>query len=609
MKIFKITSLYKFFYILVIAGLYFINYTRKDISTYDIGKLTVTETSFISEQLIPKKMKSLDVNYKGLSFFISKASPIIVTTDDGIIRKPKITGTENTDDSLKVFFDNNISIIFKIDKHGERLTISSFAPKVFPSINHLSIPYKLDSSLNIETTDLSYTLSSENEEFHLKLNNNYILDPLSSRIDISVNKDKLSTLTFSYLDTQNIPLAEQWYMRHIKTENESLINKEEFFMSKTRDSINRIFRNIRYNPPSEGVSESWENLPNQRYFTENDAIVYLAEGMLNGNYSNRYNKIKGLGKKFPLKFGYNSTPFMGNIVKNGRAGMIEDNRKLALVQKQIRNASSNLFEEQIPRHFFDGNKLNILLLESTINNADKSKMTLKQLSTSLYHLLMALKSDFENSQSRDSIKEITDRIINKMVWDDTGLYLTDDETLSDQLLNLKIGQLLIEASQHETSEYSSPIGEELIITYINNSRSNGDVPKSYNIKNGEFSSDLIPREDSFLLLSDNKHIPHYIQDKGFKIWTISDSIEINVNQAETRITVSYPVESNTNVNSHFFVISGVKQYNQLYFKGKLWRADPKFESYGVGYYYEQSTQLLFFMPNHYKEREEIIMRY
>ncbi|OQY38076.1 MAG: hypothetical protein B6229_06805 [Spirochaetaceae bacterium 4572_7] len=386
MKIFKITSLYKFFYVLVIAGLYFINYTRKDISTYDIGKLTVTETSFISEQLIPKKMKSLDVNYKGLSFFISKASPIIVTTDDGIIRKPKITGTENTDDSLKVFFDNNISIIFKIDKHGERLTISSFAPKVFPSINHLSIPYKLDSSLNIETTDLSYTLSSENEEFHLKLNNNYILD--------------------------------------IKTENESLINKEEFFMSKTRDSINRIFRNIRYNPPSEGVSESWENLPNQRYFTENDAIVYLAEGMLNGNYSNRYNKIKGLGKKFPLKFGYNSTPFMGNIVKNGRAGMIEDNRKLALVQKQIRNASSNLFEEQIPRHFFDGNKLNILLLESTINNADKSKMTLKQLSTSLYHLLMALKSDFENSQSRDSIKEITDRIINKMVWDDTGLYLT-----------------------------------------------------------------------------------------------------------------------------------------------------------------------------------------
>ncbi|OQY38077.1 MAG: hypothetical protein B6229_06810 [Spirochaetaceae bacterium 4572_7] len=69
------------------------------------------------------------------------------------------------------------------------------------------------------------------------------------------------------------------------------------------------------------------------------------------------------------------------------------------------------------------------------------------------------------------------------------------------------------------------------------------------------------------------------------------------------------MESNTNVNSHFFVISGVKQYNQLYFKGKLWRADPKFESYGVGYYYEQSTQLLFFMPNHYKEREEIIMRY
>ncbi|MGL1891057.1 MAG: hypothetical protein OCD02_05485 [Spirochaetaceae bacterium] len=609
MKIFKITSIFRLIYIAVIITLLYLFFSGKEIHSYNIDGLDIKETSSIDFPLIPKRIKSLELTYKGLSFYLSKKNVVTVISDDDIIRSSNIEDLSIMDNSVQVNLENSISLIFRVDNYGERLTISSNIPRVFPNIKELYIPYTLVNNYELNETELSYVISNENQEFHLKVNDKYFVNQLEKRIHLTALDDKVSTLTFSQLDDSDLPIAEQWYIEQKKLEKESLAVLLENYLSKIDDGINQVFGPIRYVPKNDTNGETWKNIPSLNKFSENSIIVYLAKAMLTGNYTNSLKKIKGIKSRYPNILTYNSTPFLGNVVRNGNKGMSLDKKELTEIKRQIKSGDNKILQSQIPLHYFEAGEIEITTLEKIINEIDKKNLNLTELSNSLYHLIQILDMGTINSISSDSIKQITDLIIQNIKWDDSGIYLVNNEDISSQLLNLKTGKLLIEASQHETSEYSKPIGEALIQTYMNNSDNLGSNFTFYNFKEKTYSQEIIKAEDSYLLLSQNRYLPHYYQSNGIKIWTISDSIVINRSSKDTRITITYPLDKYTKVNSHFLIISGIKPYKSLNFKGTAWRADKNFEKWGIGYYYEPSTQLLYFMPNHTKLREEIVVYY
>ncbi len=605
MQIFKITSLYKLMYLSVIIFLLLTYFSAKDINTYNLDGLGIIETSSVEYPIIPKRIKSLELNYKGLSFYFTKGNPIIIESDDNIKRYSHVKDIKIIENTLQINLGNEIVLNFRVDNRGERLTIGSSIPKVFPTIKEIIIPFTLNNNYSIEKSELSYKISNNKEEFHLKLNDKYYVDESKNRIHMVAEDDKISTLTFSPLNNSDLPLAEQWYMLNRLVYNEKLEEEISNYLYKVEDHINSIFSPIRY----VSDSDSWQNLPTVGNFTEDAVITYLSQAMQRGNYQRSLNKIKALKSKYPSMFTYPSTAFLGNIIDNGRNGIAKENKSLSNIKSLIRISDPRLFETWIPEHLFEGEELDFKALESIINNTSKKSLTLEGLSISLYNLVQILETESTNSKSSDSVKEITDLILQKIKWDTSGIYLIEDDSISNQELNLKVGKLLIEASQYETSEYSKPIGEGLIRTYLSNSDKNGGVKNTYNIQKKSFSLSEISPEKSFLQLSQNQYIPHYYQSEGIKVWTISDSIIIDKSTKDIRITITYPVDKNSKINSHFLTISGVKPYKQLYFKGTLWRADKVFERYGVGYYYELSTKLLYFMPNHTKPREEIVITY
>ena len=91
MQILKITTLYKFMYLVVIVFLLLSYFRAKDINTYNLDGLGIIETSSVEYPLFPKRIKSLEMNYKGLSFTISNGSPLIIESDDKIKRHIKRT--------------------------------------------------------------------------------------------------------------------------------------------------------------------------------------------------------------------------------------------------------------------------------------------------------------------------------------------------------------------------------------------------------------------------------------------------------------------------------------------------------------------------------------
>lgn len=605
MKKFKTSSLFKYIYLGVIITFFLIFYTRKEIYTYNIDGMNIIETSSIELPLLPKRIKSLDIRYKGLSFLISSSSPISILSDDNVVRTSVVTEMTIDNNQLILNLENEVVLNIRIDNNGGRFTISSTIPKVFPTIKEITLPYTLKNSLVIEESDLSYKIYNSEEEFHLKFNDFYYIDNTINRIHLLSDEDKISTLTFSPLSNSELPLAEQWYKTYQPTKDLSLNSQIEVYLNKITNGINATFNPMRLNQET----KIWQYLPSRQTYTENSVIIYLAQGMKINNYSSRLARIQELQRRYPRDYTYASTPFLGNIVENGQIGSDKDMKELAETRTFIRIADERLFNTWIPDHYFEGNDLNLSLLEKGIMSGDTKNLNLKSLGITLNNLLNILDSGSNSSSVSDHIKVITDLIIEKIEWDNTGLYLIEDDGLSYLELNLRIGKLLIDASQHESSKYSKPIGEALITTYIDNSNSEGSISSSYDIKNKEYSITQIKPEDTFLLLSTNEYLPHYYQNRGIKIWTVSDSITVTKNSKETRITISYPVDNRVNINYHFLTISGIEPYQDLYFRGKLWRADKSFEKWGVGYYYSPASKLLFFMPAHTKTREEIVITY
>lgn len=605
MKKIKISSLYVLIYAAVIIMLLYNFYIQKEEHQYNIDGLDIIATSSIEYPLLPKRIKSLDIKYKGLSFSISGAYPVSVVSDDNVIRNPGIDRINMNDKRLRIYLKDRVIINIRVDNLGERLTISSTIPKVFPRIKEITIPYILNDSYTIEQNELSYKISSPSEEFHLKMNEKYYIDRVKKRIHLLTEGDKISTLTFSSLSNDELPIAEQWYIGARKAEELPLDTLIDNFLIKVEQGINTVFNPMRYNRES----ELWQNIPGSNQYTENSAIVYLAQGLKHGNYSGRIFRLNELRSRYPSTFGFNSTPYLGNIVVNGKAGAKLNNKKLSEIKGIIKNSDAKILDIWIPEYYFKGQDIDLQLLEKAIYKSEKNDFTLNELAVNLNNLLHILDSGTSSSRISNSVKDISDLIIQRIKWDDTGLYLVNKEGLSYMELNFKVGRLLIEASQYESSKYSSPIGEALISTYLNNSDTKGRIKTTYNIDKREYSIGNINPEDSFIMLSDNPYLPHYFQSNGIKIWTISNAVEISSNSRNTRISISFPVDRSTPVNSHFLTISGIKPYKQLSFRGKPWRADRNFEKWGIGYYYDNISKLLYFMPDHTKSKEEIVVTY
>ncbi|MBN2617801.1 MAG: hypothetical protein JXR64_05750 [Spirochaetales bacterium] len=566
--------------------------------------MDVYETSSIEYPLIPKRIKSLKITYKGLDLTISGETPVLIKSDDNIRRTSKVVSIKIDEQSVNLHLENNTILNIKVDNYGDRLTITSTIPKVFPKIKEIEIPFTLIKDFTMSNGELSYIIKSGKDEFHLKYNDNYTVNRSNNHIILYAEDDNLSNLTFSPLNSSDLPIAEQWYMKYRKPEQkltDELINN---FIDNISTSISQIFKFIEYNSDS----GTWKNLPSRDKYTQDSVIVYLAEAMSKGNYSSSLIKINGLKSLYPSDFGFKSMPFLGNIVQNGSKEHLNQKRELENIERIVKYSTSELLNLWIPEHYFPGNQIDLIKLQEDLVTLSVKDLTLEQKAIYLNNLLGIIQYGKPTEGTFNSVKIASDFIINQIKWDETGLYLVEND-ISNQRLNLDIAKILLKAAQHETSEYTKPVAEALISTYIRNSDRSSSVSLTYNIKDKIFSKEKITPEESYLKLSTNKHIPHYYQDYGVKVWTISDSVQIQQTPNSTRISITYPVDSKTNINSHFLYISGIKPYAQLYFKGKPWRADVNFEKWNVGYYYDQTSQMLYFLPNHTNIREEILVTY
>ncbi len=607
MKIFKVSTLFSIIYLGVIFSFFYNFFTNDETKVYNLNGLVMTEVSSIEYPLIPKRIRSFELKYKGIDFEISSKTPIKIVSDDNIKRSSKVISVGFSGNNVELKLENSIDLVFRVDNYGDRLTVISNIPKVFPTIKEIVFNFHLTPGYQLEEGDLSYKISNSVEEFHLKLNDKYYIKNSSNSREIHVvaQEDKVSTLTFSPLSASDLPLAEQWYTRNRVEYNQSVDSSISTYLDNTELKINQIYNRISFNTDT----EEWRNIPKLSDISENAIIVYLAAAMKNGRYSENILKIKEIKRRYPNIFTYASTPFTGNIVLNGKSGEIKETERINEINQLIINSDKSLSSTWIPEYYFDGESINISSLENFINNMDKKNQNLESLIISLQNLVKILEKGTTISRTTDSLKEITDLILQKIKWDKTGLYLVDNSLVTQQELNYKAGKLLIDASQYATSEYSKPVGEGLIQTFLSNSNQNGEISELYNIESGEFSDKKLRPENLYLLLSDNPYIPHYFQSMGIKIWTISDSIVVSKSKKDIRITITYPVDSDSEVNSHFLTISGIPAYSNLYFKGKLWRPDINFERWGVGYYYDDLAKILFFEPNHTKPREEIVITY
>lgn len=604
MKLFNISLLGKLVYLGVIALFIFLYINSNEVNRYNIDDLKITEVSSITQSRLPKRIKDLNLEYKGLTFFISGKHPLGIISDDNVKRTSLPQKIEIGSNSITIFLKNSIELRFKVDSLSDKLLIDSTIPKVFPTIKEIVIPFALLGSYSIEEDDISYKFSNGKDEFHLKLSDRYRIDFEESSINLVSKDDKTPSLTFSQKDNSTLPPVEQWYIQNRESLASDIDKNIEDYLTKAETHIKSIFDPIKF----DRANNRWINIPSQRTLTEKAIVSYLGISLNEGEYNTNMEKVKVLNSYYPSLFTFLSSPYMGDIINKGTEGVNSYNRELDTIKKEISASSPELLTKEIEEHYFLRDDMDLKKFEYFINSRDIATLDVRSLAVSLENLLNIAKSERISKDATDTIKAITDQLLLKLYWDQSGLYIGEN-SISDQALNLKVGQSLIESSVYDLNEYAKAVGEALVRTYLNNSDNDGSLFSTYNIKEKRFSGNIIPVEESYLKLSENNYLPHYIHSNGITIWTISDEVSIKRGNNSVTITESFPWDRESKVNSHYLTIIGIEPYKQLFFRGTLWRADRLFERYGVGYYYDYNTRILFFMPNHSREKESIVINY
>ena len=143
MKIFKVSTLFSIIYLGVIFSFFYNFFTNDETKVYNLNGLVMTEVSSIEYPLIPKRIRSFELKYKGIDFEISSKTPIKIVSDDNIKRSSKVISVGFSGNNVELKLENSIDLVFRVDNYGDRLTVISNIPKVFPTIKEIVFNFHL----------------------------------------------------------------------------------------------------------------------------------------------------------------------------------------------------------------------------------------------------------------------------------------------------------------------------------------------------------------------------------------------------------------------------------------------------------------------------------
>ncbi|EMB30682.1 hypothetical protein KP612_03160 [Treponema denticola] len=586
-------------YILIIFGIFVIQFTIGKTFYYTIGAMSVSGRDDVDETGNRTPLLPLHIVANGLDFYITDQTPITAKTSNNEELSLKVLEYKKTEDSFSVICSNDVLIDFTsyLSETVETVRISVSMPS---EIETIYFPWKLTQSARLERQDEQIFLRYGKDRFIFRGGYGFgNSDDTSELPHLILSSSKKTAFYETYIQSESLDFDS---IRRIP-----IASDEEYAKTK------QLFR--------ERALDYFSSVISSRNYNEELLTAYMAEKAFNGEYAKALASAPSslLPKE---KRTYISTTFYGNLVQNDNSLAAYQRKFLSGIESGIARAEISVFDREALIPFLINNSRANLIsaLEKIASNAKQEDLN-SFLAAGLLEAAMDYAFYFPNKQNpfMENSEQYETVLKDSLISIDTGLYISSDKKTIDTEKTLRAASVLIRyGSSYPDKGAWKAVGQALYSSIFSLGGNSSSLPASFDIQ-GDKAKKLGLMANDVLILHAEKLYPAAVKDNPYYpheeslalkaepgIWAWTSARDINVLKNDAKI-FSFRISAKAG-DTHYMIIRGIRPFYRIQIHEIDFRTDPRFEMYNSsGYVYDERTRTLLLKMKHKKDDEDIVL--
>ena len=586
-------------YILIIFGIFVIQFTIGKTFYYTIGAMTVSGRDEVDETGNRTPLLPLHIVSNGLDFYITDQTPLTAKTSNNEDITLKVLEYKKNEDSFSVVCSNGVLIDFN-SYLSETIATVRISVSMPSEIETVYFPWKLTQSARLERQDGQIFLRYGKDRFIFRGGHGFgNSDDTSELPHLILSSSKKTAIYETYVQSESLDF-DSIFRLPIATEEE---------YNKTK----QLFR--------EKALEYFSNVISSRNYNEELLTAYIAEKTFNGEYAKAlvYAPASLLPKE---KRTYISTTFYGNLAQNDKSLAAYHKKKLSGIELGIARAETSVFDRvSLIPFLINNSRVNLIsALEKMASNAKQEDLN-SFLAAGLLEAAMDYAFYFPNKQNifMENSEKYENVLKDSLISIDNGLYISSDKKTIDTEKTLQAASILIRyGNSYPDKDSWKAVGQALYSSIFSLGGNSSSLPASFDIQGDKAKKLGLMANDALILhaeklypvaIKDNPHYPHE-ESLALKaepgIWAWTSAHDINVLKNDAKI-FSFRISAKTG-DTHYMIIRGIRPFYRIQVYGIDFRSDPRFEIYNSsGYVYDERTRTLLLKIKHKKDDEDIVL--
>ncbi|UTC74302.1 hypothetical protein E4O03_08605 [Treponema sp. OMZ 792] len=586
-------------YILIIFGIFVIQFTIGKTFYYTIGAMTVSGRDEVDESGNRTPLLPLHIVSNGLDFYITDQTPITAKTSNNEDMSLKVLKYKKTEDSFSVICSNDISIDFTsyLSETVETVKISVSMPS---GIETVYFPWKLTQSARLERQDDQIFLRYGKDRFIFRGGYGFgNSDDTSELPHLILSSSKKTAFYETYIQSETLDFDS---IRRIP-----IASDEEYQKNK------QLFR--------EKALDYFVSVISAKNYNEELLTAYVAEKAFKGEYARAL--VSAPSSLLPKeKRTYISSTFYDNLVQNDKSLAVYHKKLLTGIESSIAMAEISVFDrDSIIPFLINNSRTNLIpALEKIASNAKQEDLN-SFFAAGLLEAAMDYALYFPNKQNLfiEDSEKYEAVLKDSLISIDEGIFISSDKKTIDTEKTLKTASVLIRyGSSYPDKGAWKAVGQALYSSIFSLGGNSSSLPASFDIQGDKAKKLGLMANDALILhaeklypaaIKDNPCYPHE-ESLALKaepgIWAWTSALGINVLKNDSKI-FSFRISAKAG-DTHYLIIRGIRPFYRIQIHGIDFRTDPRFEIYNSsGYVYDERTRTLLLKMKHKKDDEDIVL--
>lgn len=556
-------------YAVLIIGIFVLQFKNDSIISEKIGSLHITLLESVSEDNNISLKNKFNISFNGLSFSANDDNPLKAVIDN--VERPVSLKTwkKLSPLSCELDFTNDIRIIYSISDEGPHAYLSTEA-KLPLNVSKITVPYGFGVGTTVtEQSDNKIKVSSKKNAWELsapKINRDGIV--LTHRENLISYAFHDKTRSFSFDDALQIDTAsETVYINNIENLKTNLIN-------------------------------AFGQVQQETTVAEQEAVSYVAAMAEKGNFNEALDVVPQSFKRSALRT-FLSAPYFDTLARINEPLQAQLKTYGEMIVRANESSSFDVFNVRFIADYMcmhPGSE-SVRGLLSRVAQADVSECSVQQVTgiLNVYNELEAKNPELANILAPVAIRCV-EKIQSSTALDEHSVTIAEKGTFLSVIQAVQAGDAVYRYGSIIKNPGYMAGGRLIINSYLKDSA-------SFDLRT---LGELYP-----VVVHNNTFYPHFEvlsfnNGKAVWAWTCASNISYqNDNQGTITLNIDFPLSY-----THYLIINGIDQFQQIYIYDMAFRTDYRFETYNSsGYVYQNDFKSLLLKSRHKSQVEQIRLVY